>query len=146
MFINILEPQRHELPLALGFTLVTSSLHGWKAFSIYGISIHTKLTWILSPNGVTSLECHSSMPSVPMYCSISKKEVCDTYPQQMELIPSSIIYVVSTPIFRLPPSFGLVLCFPWSNILTMHPHIFAKSQRYCLKVLCLVTFKSSLSN
>ena len=66
VFLRILESSRHELCKAHGLTLMTHSLCGWEAFPTPRALTHTRITWALSPIGVTSPGCHSGVPLVPM--------------------------------------------------------------------------------
>ena len=44
-----MESSRHELRIAHGLTLVTSSLRGWEVFLTPRALMHTRITWALSP-------------------------------------------------------------------------------------------------
>ena len=85
---------------------------------------HTSIMWAFSPMAPQVPGVTSGSPLCPWCLGTPYGEVRDTHPHQMELMPSSIIFVVSKPIFKLPSSLGVALCFPWSATPTMDLQIF----------------------
>ena len=72
--------------------------------------------------GILPIQVSSITPRTPFVAMVLKafhKQLRDTQSHQMEWMPSSTILVGCTPIFKLPCSFGVALCFPCGDTHTM---------------------------
>jgi hypothetical protein len=102
VFLSILESSRHELRIAHGLTFMTLSPRGWEAFPTPGPSPTLRS---LGPSHHRRHKSRVSLRGPPCAHGVSGipfGEVRDTHPHQTELMPSSTILVVGTPIHELP--------------------------------------------
>jgi hypothetical protein len=103
---------RHRVRIAHDLSLVTHSLHGWKAFPTHAALTYTMITWALLPMvpQVPGVTLGSSC--IHGVLSIFHGEVHDTHPHQTEWMPSLTILMVNTQFLSCHPLW-------WSNEFTL---------------------------
>ena len=116
VFLSILEWARHELRIALGFTLMTPSLRGWEALPTPGALTHTRISWALSPPRPQVPVVTPGSPLCPWCFRHPFGEVRDTYIKHNQMIykakriiPVIILIIKIMHILEGDPS-GVEIC------------------------------------
>ena len=97
-----------------------SNLYGWELFSTPQAFIYIRITWAIPPMAPQFLGVILGSLYAHDVARIFHGKVRNNHPHQVEPVPSSTIFVIDTPILRLPSSFGVAVWFPWGATPIMH--------------------------
>jgi hypothetical protein len=102
VMLRIIKSRCHKLCIAYGLTFVIPRLYGWKAFPMPKALTHTMITWALTSTSLIILDIIPGFLYAHDIMRTPHGKVCNTHPHQMESMPSSFIFVVGTPILKVP--------------------------------------------